>query len=145
MSTTTKLVIPIGCPLSQREYETMNWIASGRTYKEAALYMGIAVSGVRSHVHNSLGKLGVVDSKQAAVMMVKKGWWKNPLDQDDQPLPPFAHPYLDALDRHLADGEDEKAKRDMRIAGLGLAGTKAANERDREAFLDRVIDGMIRL
>jgi DNA-binding CsgD family transcriptional regulator len=91
MSTTTKVKVPTGCPLSQREYETMNWIATGCTYKQAAYYMNIGESTVRSHVHKSLGKLGVPDSKQAIVVMVKRGWYFNVLDQDDKPLPPFAH------------------------------------------------------
>lgn len=130
--------VPADCPLRQREFEVLYLLTQGLTYKETAGELRIAVTTVRTHIHNAYKTLGVPDSTTATVKFMQQGWHRFAAATD---LPPFATPYLDALDRHLADGDDIEAQQDLRIAGLGLVRRKTA-VRDRDAFLDRVIDGL---
>lgn len=152
------LDVPADCPLTESEYNTMVLIADGKTYKQAALDLGIAVSTVRTHVHNSLKKLNVTESRQAAVLFMQRGWHikraGQPIVTEEQIIvikqkhvdaPPFATVYLNSLDRHLKDGDDKQANRDLAIAASGLTGRKAKgrNAKTRDDFLNEVIKGMV--
>lgn len=55
-------------PLSQREEEVLRWLARGHSNKEIAAQLELAEGTVKNHVSNVLGKMGVLDRTQAALM-----------------------------------------------------------------------------
>lgn len=61
-------------PLSPRETAALRQLAQGKVYKEIAKELGLAVSTVRSHLHKTYGKLGVVDRAQAVLLASERGW-----------------------------------------------------------------------
>lgn len=62
--------------LTPREREVLDALASGGTNKEIALALGITPGTVKTHVERLIGKLGVRDRTQAAVIAVehRAGW-----------------------------------------------------------------------
>jgi LuxR family maltose regulon positive regulatory protein len=52
-------------PLSERELDILRLIATGRSNKEIAEILVIAVSTVKSHINNLYGKLGAQRRTQA--------------------------------------------------------------------------------
>ena len=62
--------------LTPREREVLDALASGGTNKEIALALGITPGTVKTHVERLIGKLGVRDRTQAAVIAVehRSGW-----------------------------------------------------------------------
>jgi two-component system, NarL family, response regulator LiaR len=59
--------------LTRRERDVLNLIAHGRSNKRIALELGISEKTVKTHVGHVLGKLGVTDRTQAAVLAVQAG------------------------------------------------------------------------
>ncbi len=59
--------------LTEREYEVLGWIASGRSNREIAEKMFISEKTVKTHVSNILGKLHLEDRTQAAIYAWKHG------------------------------------------------------------------------
>jgi len=57
--------------LTPREREVLDALAGGRTNKEIALALGITPGTVKTHVERVIGKLGVRDRTQAAVIAVE--------------------------------------------------------------------------
>lgn len=55
-------------PLSRREEEVLVWLSRGCSNKEIAAQLDLAEGTVKNHVSNVLGKLGVLDRTQAALM-----------------------------------------------------------------------------
>ncbi|MDQ8179323.1 response regulator transcription factor [Pelagicoccus sp. SDUM812005] len=55
-------------PLSAREEEVLVWLSRGCSNKEIAGRLSLAEGTVKNHVSNVLGKLGVLDRTQAALM-----------------------------------------------------------------------------
>lgn len=55
-------------PLSAREEEVLLWLSRGKSNKEIAVELHLAEGTVKNHVSNVLGKLGVMDRTQAALM-----------------------------------------------------------------------------
>lgn len=55
-------------PLSSREEEVLIWLSRGCSNKEIAGHLSLAEGTVKNHVSNVLGKLGVLDRTQAALM-----------------------------------------------------------------------------
>ncbi|EDY80682.1 response regulator receiver domain protein [Verrucomicrobiia bacterium DG1235] len=55
-------------PLSQREEQVLVWLSRGCSNKEIASHLDLAEGTVKNHVSNVLGKLGVLDRTQAALM-----------------------------------------------------------------------------
>lgn len=145
--------VPEDCPLTARQYEILYWITQGKEQKEVAHLLGLSHSAVRTHCHYAYKLLGVPSATAATVMFMRKGWHaeETATPSAEQPqhldhsayagLPAFAPAYLNALDRHLADGDDKDAARDMSVAMIGLTARKPAT-RDREAFLDTIIDAL---
>jgi len=64
--TSPKLPTEMIEPLSERELEVLRLIATGATNREIAQDLVIAVNTVKKHVSNILGKLEVVNRRQAA-------------------------------------------------------------------------------
>lgn len=115
--------------LTVREREILELLRGGLSQREIARRLGLSHATVRGHAHNLYRKLGVSSAAQAVA------------SADPEPLPPFTGAYLDALDRHLADGSDRAAERDLVLAGAGLTG-RPLRRRDRDVFLDRVLDAL---
>lgn len=61
-------------PLSERETEVLRRLAEGKVYKEIASGLELSASTVRTHLHNTYGKLGVVDRAQAVLIATERGW-----------------------------------------------------------------------
>jgi putative nucleotidyltransferase with HDIG domain len=66
------------CPLSRKERAVIAQLATGQSYKEIAGAMGLSISTVRTHLHNTYRKLGVVDRAQAVLQAVALGWIEAP-------------------------------------------------------------------
>ena len=62
------------CPLSTREIEVLKRLAEGKVYKQIALELNLSTSTVRTHLHNTYGKLGAVDRAQAVLVATERGW-----------------------------------------------------------------------
>ena len=62
------------CPLSGREIEVLKRLAEGKVYKQIALELSLSTSTVRTHLHNTYGKLGAVDRAQAVLVATERGW-----------------------------------------------------------------------
>jgi len=43
-------------------------------YKQIAADLGLSTSIVRTHLHNTYGKLGAVDRAQAVLLATQRGW-----------------------------------------------------------------------
>jgi putative nucleotidyltransferase with HDIG domain len=61
-------------PLTDRETVVLRLLAAGKRYKEIAPEVGLGVSTVRTHLHNSYNKLGVTDRAQAVLRATEMGW-----------------------------------------------------------------------
>lgn len=59
--------------LTPRESEVLTALASGGTNKEIALALGITPGTVKTHVERLIGKLGVRDRTQAAILATRHG------------------------------------------------------------------------
>lgn len=59
--------------LTQREFEVLRELSSGKTNKEIADSIGIGYETVKEHVQHVLKKIGVIDRTQAALWAVQKG------------------------------------------------------------------------
>jgi HD-like signal output (HDOD) protein/DNA-binding CsgD family transcriptional regulator len=62
------------CPLSTREVEVLRRLAEGKVYKQIAHELHLSTSTVRTHLHNTYGKLGAVDRAQAVLLASQRGW-----------------------------------------------------------------------
>ncbi|HEV2074706.1 MAG TPA: HDOD domain-containing protein [Thermoleophilaceae bacterium] len=61
-------------PLSERETEILRGLAEGKVYKAIAKDLGLSTSTVRTHLHNTYGKVGAVDRAQAVLIATGRGW-----------------------------------------------------------------------
>ena len=61
-------------PLSPRETQMLKKLAQGKRYQEIAAETGLHASTVRSHLHSTYRKLGVVDRAQAVLLATRHGW-----------------------------------------------------------------------
>ncbi|MCL4294435.1 MAG: response regulator transcription factor [Anaerolineae bacterium] len=64
---------PILEPLSERELEVLQWLASGASNREIGWRLYITESTVKRHVYNIFGKLNVRNRTQAALQARKLG------------------------------------------------------------------------
>jgi DNA-binding NarL/FixJ family response regulator len=69
---------PAADPLSARELEILNLVATGASNKEIASNLVIAEGTVKNHLTNILSKLGVKDRVQAVLKAKEMGIWKGP-------------------------------------------------------------------
>jgi DNA-binding NarL/FixJ family response regulator len=58
---------PLAEPLSSRELQVLERLASGKSNKEIASDLAIAEGTVKNHMSQVLAKLGVLDRTQAAL------------------------------------------------------------------------------
>ncbi len=62
-------------PLTARELEVLKWLADGKTSRDTAAILGIAIDTVNFHVKNATHKLGAANKTAAAVRAALLGLW----------------------------------------------------------------------
>lgn len=67
-------------PLSDREIEVLEKIASGSSNKEIADTLSISTQTVKNHISSILRKLSLNDRTQAVIYALRRGWIDTPLD-----------------------------------------------------------------
>jgi DNA-binding CsgD family transcriptional regulator len=65
-------------PLTAREREVLQAVATGLQNKEVADKLGLSLATVRNHVHNILEKLSVHSKLEAVSLAFRKGWVTGP-------------------------------------------------------------------
>lgn len=65
-------------PLSDREIEVLERIASGGSNKEIADSLGISTQTVKNHISSILRKLSLNDRTQAVLFALRRGWIETP-------------------------------------------------------------------
>jgi DNA-binding NarL/FixJ family response regulator len=65
-------------PLSDREIEVLERIASGGSNKEIADALGISTQTVKNHISSILRKLSLNDRTQAVLFALRRGWIDTP-------------------------------------------------------------------
>lgn len=78
LSTTPEADFPIFTPLSDREIEVLERIASGGSNKEIADSLGISTQTVKNHISSILRKLSLNDRTQAVLFALRRGWIDTP-------------------------------------------------------------------
>jgi DNA-binding NarL/FixJ family response regulator len=71
---------PIFTPLSDREIEVLERIASGGSNKEIADSLGISTQTVKNHISSILRKLSLNDRTQAVLFALRRGWIDTPTE-----------------------------------------------------------------
>jgi DNA-binding NarL/FixJ family response regulator len=89
-TTTPEADLPIFTPLSDREIEVLERIASGGSNKEIADSLGISTQTVKNHISSILRKLSLNDRTQAVLFALRRGWIETP--QDIKHSPPATSP-----------------------------------------------------
>jgi DNA-binding NarL/FixJ family response regulator len=69
---------PLFTPLSDREIEVLERIASGGSNKEIAEALGISTQTVKNHISSILRKLSLNDRTQAVLYALRRGWIDTP-------------------------------------------------------------------
>lgn len=69
---------PIFTPLSAREIEVLERIASGGSNRDIAAELGISTQTVKNHISSILRKLSLNDRTQAVLYALRRGWIETP-------------------------------------------------------------------
>jgi len=64
--------------LTAREFEVLQWIATGATDKEIAGRLSISLHTVKSHVRSILNKLHALNRREASTLAERHGWIGKP-------------------------------------------------------------------
>lgn len=72
------LDISLFSPLSEREIEVLERIATGSANKEIAETLGISTQTVKNHISSILRKLSLNDRTQAVLYALRRGWIEAP-------------------------------------------------------------------
>lgn len=78
LATSPDTDFPIFTPLSDREIEVLERIASGGSNKEIADALGISTQTVKNHISSILRKLSLNDRTQAVLYALRRGWIETP-------------------------------------------------------------------
>ncbi len=78
LSTMPEADFPIFTPLSDREIEVLERIASGGSNKDIADTLGISTQTVKNHISSILRKLSLNDRTQAVLFALRRGWIETP-------------------------------------------------------------------
>jgi len=70
---TPRMMSNLEVSLTQREFEVLQQMVTGKTNKEIAKILEISYETVKEHVQHILRKLGVSDRTQAAIWAVRRG------------------------------------------------------------------------
>lgn len=77
-----------GEPLSERELEILQKVATGATNREVAYDLGISPNTVKVHLRNIFAKLGAESRTEATMTAIREGWVTVPTTTDLPPTPP---------------------------------------------------------
>jgi DNA-binding NarL/FixJ family response regulator len=69
---------PLFTPLSEREIEVLERIASGGSNRDIAEALGISTQTVKNHISSILRKLSLNDRTQAVLFALRRGWIDTP-------------------------------------------------------------------
>lgn len=78
LSTTPDVDFPLFTPLSDREIEVLEHIASGGSNKDIADTLRISTQTVKNHISSILRKLSLNDRTQAVLYALRRGWIEAP-------------------------------------------------------------------
>lgn len=78
VSTTAETNFAVFSPLSDREIEVLERIASGAANKDIADNLGISTQTVKNHISSILRKLSLNDRTQAVIYALRRGWIETP-------------------------------------------------------------------
>jgi DNA-binding NarL/FixJ family response regulator len=78
LATLPEADFPIFTPLSDREIEVLERIASGGSNKDIADGLGISTQTVKNHISSILRKLSLNDRTQAVLFALRRGWIEAP-------------------------------------------------------------------
>lgn len=67
-----------GEPLTERELEILQYLATGASNKEIAYQLNISTNTVKVHLRNIFTKLGAASRTEATMIAVREGWVKVP-------------------------------------------------------------------
>jgi len=73
-NTNEKTMDTIVVPLTSRETQILNYIASGNSNKQIAYILQISEQTIKNHVSNILRKLNANDRAHAVVLAIRYGW-----------------------------------------------------------------------
>ena len=73
-NTNEKITDTIVVPLTSRETQVLNYIASGNSNKQIAYILQISEQTIKNHVSNILRKLNANDRAHAVVLAIRYGW-----------------------------------------------------------------------
>ena len=85
VATAEDLNFTLFSPLSEREIEVLDKIASGQSNKEIADALGISTQTVKNHISSILRKLSLNDRTQAVIYALRRGWIGTPEEQVQSP------------------------------------------------------------
>lgn len=78
LSTAPDADFPLFTPLSDREIEVLERIASGGSNRDIAEALGISTQTVKNHISSILRKLSLNDRTQAVLFALRRGWIETP-------------------------------------------------------------------
>jgi DNA-binding CsgD family transcriptional regulator len=73
-----------GEPLTERENEILQMVATGITNREIAHQLSISVNTVKVHLRNIFTKLGAESRTEATMIAVREGWVPVPVEGEEQ-------------------------------------------------------------
>jgi DNA-binding CsgD family transcriptional regulator len=76
-----------GEPLSQREREVLELVATGATNRQVAHELVVSVNTVKVHLRNIFTKLGVESRTEATLIAIREGWVSVPAEEIETETP----------------------------------------------------------
>lgn len=117
--------VPPGCPLTNRQYETVVLLCVGLSHKEIAGRMKVKRGTVTHHAHAAYERLGVIRGRSEAVVLMKDSGWLGALPrgprQGEGPLTLPQRVYCYYFDQLAADPSPRNASL-VEVASIMLLG-----------------------
>ncbi len=62
------------CPLTNEQVEAVRWLSYGKTYSEAAEFMGISMKATQRRIERAWRVTGTFNKTALVAMALRKGW-----------------------------------------------------------------------